>query len=389
VTPRKKLNAPTKTRLVFGIYIFPAIRRADSRPHEICAEVLMSTAVVRPHPKRGLLARWLTGLGVLFAWLVLAVLSFWAIAALYIDVRLSTLRIPLTILYAVILAVILAKYKLHNRSALLCFGCFCLVLAWWLNLKPTNIAAWQADVDRPAWVEIDGDRMVIHNLRNCDYRTETEYGDCWSDRALNLSDLRGVDLFFTTWGVRWIGHPILSFRFGDDQHVAFSIEARYKTGQAYSAILGFFRQYELIFVVADERDVIRLRTNFRKDEDVFLYRARMAPESARAIFLTYVEYLNQLKDHPEWYNALTRNCTTTLDKQIASGVATPQPWNYQFLLNGTLDELLYNRGRLVTDGLAFKDLKSGAHINMMAKAADKYPDFSAIIRTNRPGFERY
>lgn len=347
----------------------------------------MSTTVAQAHPKRGLVARWWTTLGLALVWLVLALLSFWAMAALYVDVRISTLRVPLTILYAVILVVIWIRYKSHLRSALLCFGSFCLVLVWWLNLKPTNTADWQANVDRPAWVEMDGDRMIIHNLRNCDYRTETDYSNCWSDRAVNLSDLRGVDLFFTTWGVRWIGHPIVSFQFGDDQHVAFSIEARYKGDQAYSAILGFFRQYELIFVVADERDVIRLRTNFRKDEEVFLYRARMGPESARAIFLTYVQYLNHLKDHPEWYNALTRNCTTTIDRQIASEVDHPQPWNYQILVNGTLDELLYDRGRLVTDGLAFKDLKSMANINVIAKAANNYADFSAIIRTNRPGFD--
>ena len=110
----------------------------------------------------------------------------------------------------------------------------------------------------------------------------------------------------------YIGDPIVSFWFGDNQHVAFSTEARYKGGQDYSAILGFFRQiHELIFVVADERDVVRLRTNFRKDEDVFLYRVNIGADSARAIFLTYVGYLNHLKDNPEWYNALTRNCTTT------------------------------------------------------------------------------
>ena len=255
------------------------------------------------------------------------------------------------------------------------------------RLKADKYCSWQANVDRPARVEMAGDQVIIHNLRNCDYRSETDYSNCWSDRTVNLSDLREVDLFLTTWGVRWIAHPILSFQFGHDQHVAFSIEARYKAGQAYSAILGFFRQYELIVVAADERDVIRLRTNFRKDEEVFLYRGRVGPESARAIFLTYVEYLNHLKDHPEWYNALTRNCTTTLDRQIASEVANPQPWNYQILVNGTLDELLYDRGRMVTDGLPFSDLKSRAHINAIAKAADKYPDFSAIIRTNRPGFE--
>jgi hypothetical protein len=347
----------------------------------------VSAAVVLPRPRRGLVARCLIGLSLAFLWLVLAILSLWALAALFIDIRWSPLKLPLTILYAVILIVILARYKLHLRSALLCLCCFCLVLAWWLNLKPANSGPWQADVDRPAWFEMHGDQMIIHNLRNCDYRTETDYSNCWSDRAVNLSDLRGVDLFFTTWGVRWIGHPILSFQFRDDQHVAFSIEARYKPGQAYSAILGFFRQYELIFVVADERDVIRLRTNFRKDEEVFLYRARMGPEAARAIFMTYVQYLNQLKDHPEWYNALTRNCTTTLDKQISSEVANPQPWNYQFLVNGTLDELLYDRGRLVTEGLSFKDLKRSAHINAIAKAVGKYEDFSTIIRAGRPGFK--
>jgi Domain of unknown function (DUF4105) len=370
MTPKGKGNATTTKWLAF---------RNEASP--------MSTTLAKAHPERGLVARWLIGLGLALVWFVVAVLSLWAMAALYIDVRWSMVKVPLTILYAVILIVIVAKYKLHLRSALLCLGCFCLVLAWWLNLRPTNIGDWQPDVDRPAWVEIDGDRMVIHNLRNCDYRTETDYSNCWSDRAVNLSDLRGVDLFFTTWGVRWIGHPIVSFQFGDNQHVAFSIEARYKGSQAYSAILGFFRQYELIFVVADERDVIRLRTNFRKDEEVFLYHARLNSESARGIFLTYVRYLNQLKDHPEWYNALTRNCTTTLDKPISKEVANPQPWNYQFLVNGTLDELLYDRGRLVTDGLTFKELKTRAHINATAKAADNSPEFSAIIRINRPGFE--
>ncbi len=347
----------------------------------------MSTTVAQAHPKRTPATRWLIGLGLALVWLVLAVLSLWAMAALYIDVRWSALRLPLTILYAAILVGILVKYKLHLRAMLLCFGCFCVVLAWWLNLKPTNTAPWLPDVDRTAWVQIDGDRMIIHNFRNCDYRTETDYSNCWSDRTVNLSDLRAVDLFFDTWGVPYIGHPIVSFWFGNGQHVAFSIEARYKDRQSYSAVLGFFRQYELIFVAGDERDIVRVRTNFRKDEDVFLYRTTVGPDSARAIFLTYVSYLNHLKDYPEWYNALTRNCTTTLDKPISKEVANPQPWNYQILVNGTLDELLYDRGRLVTDGLPFKDLKSRAHINASAKAADKDPDFSAIIRTNRPGFE--
>lgn len=331
--------------------------------------------------------RWLIALMWFFAWLVIAVLSLWAVAALYIDVRLRALSVPLTILYAVGITAIVARYKLRLRSAFLCFACFCGVLIWWLNLKPTNQGDWQENVNRTAWAEINGDQVMIHNVRNCEYRTETEYSNCWGDRTVHLSDIRGVDLFFTTWGVRWIGHPIVSFQFGGGQHIAFSIEARYKVGQAYSAILGFFRQYELIFVVADERDVIRLRTNYRKDEEVFLYHGRMTPEEARAMFLTYIRYLDKLKDHAEWYNALTRNCTTTVDKQISADMSKPQPWNYQILVNGTLDELLYSRGRFVTDGLSFQQLKSRAHINTTAKAADGSPEFSALIRAGRPGFE--
>ena len=226
-----------------------------------------------------------------------------------------------------------------------CFAGFCIVLTWWLSLRPSNDGDWQADADRTAWVEINGDRVTIHNLRNCDYRTKTDYTNCWSDRTVYLSQLRYVDFFFTNWGPKWIGHPIVSFQFGDNDHIAFSIEARYKVGQIVlgdSWILSAVRTY---LVVADERDVIRLRTNYRKHEQVFMYRTTISPKEARAVLLIYLDYLNKLRAHPEWYNALTRNCTTTLDRQIAAELENPQPWNYQLMLNGTLDKLLYHRGR--------------------------------------------
>ncbi len=330
--------------------------------------------------------RILRALGVTFMWFVLGLMTLWAIAALYVDFRIAALRIPLAVIYALAILAILIKVRPQLLAALLCLAGFCIVLTWWFSLKPSNEGDWQADAARTASVEINGDRVTIHNLRNCDYITEKDYSNCWSDRTVYLSQLRYADLFFTTWGPKYIGHPILSFQFGDNDHIAFSIEARYKVGQDYSAILGFFRQYELIFITADERDVIRLRTNFRKDEQVFLYRTTVPPDEARKIFLIYANYLNQLRDHPEWYNALTRNCTTTLDTKIAADLKNPQPWNYQLLLNGTLDELLYERGRLVTGGLPFPELKEREHINDAGKAADGSPDWSALIRVGRVGF---
>jgi hypothetical protein len=319
-------------------------------------------------------------------WFILALLTLWAVAALYVDFRIATLRIPVILIYVLGIIAILFKFKRSRWAAVLCFAGFCWVLAWWLTLKPSNEGNWQLDVDRTAWAEIDGDRITIHNLRNCDYRTETNYSDCWSDRTLYLSQIGGADFFLTNWGIPFASHPIVSFQFGDNQHVAFSIEARYKADQAYSTVLGCFRQYGLIFVAADERDVIRLRTNYRKDEEVYLYRVKVTPEVARAMFLTYIAYLNKLKDHPEWYNEVTRNCTTTLQKPLAADVNNPQPWSYRFLLNGTLDELLYDRGRLVTGGLPFLELKRREHINAAARAANRSPDFSALIRAGRIGF---
>lgn len=317
---------------------------------------------------------------------LLALLSLWAVAALYVDLRIPALRIPLSLLYLLAILAIFFKFKCSLRTAILYLAGFFCVLAWWLTLKPTNNANWQPDSDRTAWAEFVGDRVTIHNLRNCDYRSETDYTNCWTDRTVDLSQLRAADLFLTNWGIPFASHPIVSFQFGDNRHVAFSIEARYKAGQSYSTVLGFFRQYGLIFIVADERDVIRLRTNYRKNEEVYLYRLQAPPEVVRAMFLTYVAYLNKLKDQPEWYNELTRNCTTTIQKPLAATSNNPQPWSYKYILNGTLDELLYQRGRLVTGGLPFPELKQREHINAAAQAVNPSPDFSALIRAGRIGF---
>lgn len=350
----------------------------------------LASYVREPEPRRTITSptwwRVLRAIGIAIVWSILAVLTLWAVAALYIDLRIPVLRIPVAVIYLLGIVAIVFRSKRSRWAMVMCLAGFCCVLAWWLTLKASNDGDWQPDNARTAWAEIEGDRVIIHNLRNCDYRTETVYANCWSDRTLNLSQIRAADLFLTNWGIRFASHPIVSFQFGDNQHVAFSIEARYKAGQTYSTLLGCFRQYGLTFIAADERDVIRLRTNYRKDEEVYLYRVRVSPEVARAMFLTYVTYLNELNDRPEWYNEVTRNCTTTLQKPLAADVSNPQPWNYQFLLNGTLDELLYDRGRLVTGGLSFPELKKREHINVAAQAADYSSEFSALIRAGRIGF---
>lgn len=309
-------------------------------------------------------------------------ITAWAVAALVIDLP-PAWRIPIAGLYLVGLAAVLFLVRSLDRRAVISLVGFAGVVAWWLMLAPSDTRNWQADVDRTAWADIMGDAVTLHNVRNTDYRTETDYTPRWETRRYDLTQLKGIDLFITYWGSPWIAHPILSFQFADGKRVAFSVEVRKEVGESYSSLLGFFRQYELIYVVADERDVIRLRTNYRHAEEVYLYRTVATPDMARAIFLDYLRSLNDLHQKPAFYNALTSNCTTNIRSHLPSDLVSR--WNWRLLLNGKADEYLYQRGLLAGD-LPFDELKARAHINDAAHAAGQATDFSDRIRVGRPGF---
>jgi hypothetical protein len=318
-------------------------------------------------------------------YLVLALLSAWAAAALYFDFPWNRLGPPAAVLYGLAVTVVLWRVEPRGRALGVCLAGFLVVLAWWLLLKPSNARLWQPDVSETPWAEIQGDRVTIHNVRNCDYRTETDYTPHWETRTYDLSAIRGIDIFITYWGSPWIAHPIVSFQFADGSHLAASIEARKEVGEGYSAVRGFFRQYELVYIFADERDVVRLRTNYRQGEEVYLFRTRTSPERARAIFLDYLKSANELHEKPEWYNAVTSNCTTNIRAHaVATSTGKPQPWDWRILLNGRSEEMMYERGALAGD-LPLPELKQRAHINAAAKGAS-LPDYSRVVREGRPGF---
>jgi Domain of unknown function (DUF4105) len=316
-------------------------------------------------------------------WSVLGVATLWAAAALYFDVRISWLRLLLALIYGVGM---LAAWILIRRPWKLTITVvgFLGVLAWWFTLQPSNNRDWLPDAAVLPFAEITGDQIVIHNIRNCDYRAETDYDVHYYDKTFDLDQLRTVDLSLITWGSPHIAHTIVSFGFTNGDYVCFSIETRMEKGEAYSAVKGLFRQFELTYIISDERDVIRLRTNYRQGEEVCLYRLQMTPGQGRQLFLDYLQRVNELREHAEWYNALTDNCTTSIRTQRAA--ADRAPWDWRMLLNGHLDELLYQRGTIVTN-LPFAELKKLSNINARAKAADKAPDFSHQIRKGLPGFQ--
>jgi hypothetical protein len=248
-------------------------------------------------------------------------------------------------------------------------------------LKPSNDRAWQPDVAQTAWAEINGDEITIHNVRNCDYRTANDFTPHWGTRTVRLSQITGIDLAINYWGSPWIAHPIVSFQFADALPLCFSIETRKTIGQQYSTLEGFYRQYTLIYIVADERDCIRLRTNYRR-EDVYLYHTLASPAQARQRFREYINTLNTLHENPRWYNAVTSNCTTSIRAQRAAKLRAP--WDWRILLNGKADEMLYQDHAIATGGLSFTELKQRSLINERARAADQNPDFSRIIREGLP-----
>jgi hypothetical protein len=315
-------------------------------------------------------------------WAVLGLATLWAVAALFFDVRNAWLRVPLAVVYA--LGMMAAWIWLRRSCKWIATAAgFLVVLGWWLSLQPSNNGDWQPDVAVLPFADIQGNQVTIHNIRNCDYVTETNFTVHYYEKTFDLDQLRAVDLYLVTWGSPDIAHTMVSFGFTTGDHVCFSIETRKTKGQDYSAVRGLFRQFTLTYIVADERDLVRLRTNYRKDEEACLYRLQETPEQGRSLFLDYLRRVNELHEHAEWYNAITDNCTTAIRAQRTA--ADRAPWNWRMLLNGHLDELLYERGAIVTN-LPFAELKKISNINARANAAGDAADFSQQIRKGLPGF---
>jgi hypothetical protein len=328
--------------------------------------------------------RLLRALALLPVWLVLLLLIGWGAAALWIDGPISRpLAGGLAAAFALASLAILAFVRPFWRAVPAFLVLFVVLYAWWDHIPARNDRAWQPDVAKLPYATFDGDLVTIHNVRDFDYRTETDYTPHWEDRTYDLSKLEGSDLFLCFWGIPGIAHTIMSWDFSDGQHLAVSIETRKEPGETYSTVRGFFRQYELYYVVADERDVVRLRTNYRDPrEQVYLYRLRPRPDHGRAVLLQYLHEVNRLAERAAWYNALTHNCTTTIRlNAIAAGVTLPLDW--RFLANGHLPEFLYENGGIDT-GMPLAELTAKSLVNERAAAADHDPDFSARIRDGLP-----
>ena len=208
-----------------------------------------------------------------------------------------------------------------------------------------------------------------------------DYEAVYYDKSFDLEKIQGIDLVSVYWMGPKVAHIFLSFAFEGDEHLAISIETRMEVGEEYSTLAGFFRRYELYYVVADERDVIRLRTSYRNNpkEDVYIYPTSGTKEEARELFLAYIQRINSLKKSPEFYNTITTNCTTDIWKSTRYYLKDLS-WNWKILVSGYLPEYLYKNNRLSTEGLSFSELQKKAYVNEKAKKVTSLEEFSREIR---------
>lgn len=331
---------------------------------------------------RNLLVRMVSWIVSVITWLVLLIGVLWACGALWFDFPQTGMRPWPAVGFAGFALLVAVLLRPAWRAKLVIAVGIILVMFWWFSLQPRQYRDWKTEVALAPHAVIEGEIVTLHNVRNFEYRTDKDFTPRYEMRRLDLRNLKGVDIFINYWGAPYMAHPIISFDFGVDGRICFSIETRPEKGESYSALGGLYRQFELCYVVADERDVIRLRTNYRQGEDTYLY--RLKNQNARESFLDYVRTVNELHETPRWYNAVTNNCTTAIRHQRAA--SDRAPWDWRMLVNGYGDELLYERGT-IDRSLPFAELKKISHINGRAKAANDAADFSEKIRAGLPGME--
>jgi len=316
--------------------------------------------------------------------LVIGGLLMWsALAIYYSNLPAAWMRTTAAVAFVIGVLLVVRRHGHTWRTALGFLAAFAAVAVWFSTIRPSNDRDWEPDLARLARAEIDGDRVRIRNIRNCDYRSADDFTVRYHDRTFDLSKLRSVDYIISYWGeVRAMAHTFLTFGFEGGDHVAVSIEARREKGEQYGPVAGLFKQFELIYVVGEERDLIRVRTNFR-NERVYLYPTRITPAEARLLFLDYLGRVNDLAESPEFYCTIGSNCTTNLVDHLNVLPRLHIPYQMKILLNGYTDELAYERGE-VRKKRPFEEWREAHAISEVAKRCGDDADFSRRIRAHLP-----
>jgi hypothetical protein len=317
---------------------------------------------------------------------ILLLVVAWACGALYYTFPVPSLRFASMIVFAAgcAVALVFLKNKLAAVGVVL-LACL-VVLGWFLSIAPTNDRPWRTEVAVMPWSEIHGDDLTVHAMRNFDYRTPDDYDVRYADKRFDMSKLRATDIYFSYWdGNRSVAHTMFSWDFGGADVLCLSVEIRREVGQADDTLAGIYKQFEILYILADERDVVRLRTNYRREE-VYLFRTLLTPDESRRFLTEVLSEVNDLRDHPQFYRTLGNNCTTSVVSLVDTIWPGRIPFSKKILMNGLAPEIAYEKRFTATD-LPFEEWKSRGNIGDAARAADTDPLFSRRIRAGRYGMD--
>ena len=315
-------------------------------------------------------------------WFLLRVLLIvWASLAIYYsNLPSPELRLALGIAFAAF-AIWVIWVSRDRRMLAVLVVLFLAVIAWWIAIPPSHDRPWRPEVAVMPRAIIDGDRVRFTGVRNFDYRSRDDFTVRHEEREVQLSHLIALDFYVSYWREGLVGHTFLSFIFDNAPPLSISIETRPEVGEGFDPVASLFKQFELIYVVGDERDIVGLRTNHR-DETVYLYRLNTSAENARRLLLVYLDRINELADRPEFYHLLSNSCTINIIR-YANAAGREGRFNIRHLFNGLIDSYLYHSGRIDTT-LPFLELRQRSLVNGAAQAADGLPDFSERIRASLP-----
>jgi hypothetical protein len=317
--------------------------------------------------------------GIWFLFRVLLVA--WATLAIYYsNLPSAALRAVVAIAFAALAIWLLWLWR-DRRASIVFAVLFLGVVAWWLSIAPSHDRPWRPEVAVMPRASIDGDRVHITGVRNFAYRSRNDFTPRYEERDIQLSHLTAVDFFVSYWSEGLVAHTFVSFIFDNAPPLSISIETRPEVGEGFDPIGSLFKQFELIYVVGDERDLVRVRTNYRK-ETVYLYRLNSPADSIRRLLMVYLKRINELADRPEFYHLLSNSCTINIIR-YANAAGRAGRFDIRHLLNGLIDSYLYHSGRVDTS-LPFDELRRRSQINEAAQAADDAPDFSQRIRASLP-----
>ena len=293
---------------------------------------------------------------------------------------LKTLSVVLWLGLSFVLLIALLQGR--TVAGLLAFAAaFGALMIWWQRIAPSNDRIWADDVAQMTTGTVDGNRITLHNVRNFDWRSTTDYTERWETRGYDLDRLISVDMIMSYWSRPAIAHMLISFGFDDGEHAVFSVEIRREKIDVYSEIAGFFKEFELSVIAADERDVVRLRTNVR-GEDVYLYRLCIPVSAMRSLFIGYIDEANTLATAPRFYHTITVNCTS-LVYHMMRRIVGHLPLSYRLLFSGYLPEYVYRVGGL-DRRYSLQELRALGRITDRARKSDRSDTFSADIRQGIP-----